>query len=244
MTRSARIARLLPALAASLVAGCGRPEPAPAELPPYGDEARWLPEVEAFEREGREQPFPPGGIVFFGSSSIRLWDSLERDMDPLPVLERGFGGARLADAIHFAGRLVSVHRPELVVVFCGTNDLAGAEPATPAEVRALVRRLVARLREPDPDLRIVYVAITPTLAREEHLAAVREANRLIRRDCEADPRLEFVDPTADLADEHGRPDPSCFREDRLHLNERGYAVWTRHLRPVVERLHAPAADRD
>jgi lysophospholipase L1-like esterase len=66
---------------------------------------------------------------------------------------------------------------------------------------------------------------------------VRAANRLIRADCEADPRLEFVDPSVDLLDADARPDPRWFRADRLHLNEDGYAVWTRHVRPLVLRLY-------
>ena len=201
------------------------------------DPARFLSSIEAFDEADRATPPPADPIVFVGSSSIRLWDSLAEDMAPVPVVNRGFGGSGLFDAIHHAEPLVDVLEPSLVVVFSGTNDIAGAQAKSAAQVHDLFRALVRRLRRDDAELTIVYIAITPTLAREEHIATVREANRLIRGDCAADPRLEFVDPSVDLVDGAGRPDPLWFRADRLHLNARGYAVWTRHLRPLVRRLY-------
>lgn len=206
--------------------------PAPAEAP-----QRWQEEIEQFRRQDRETPFAPGGVVFVGSSSIRFWSTLAADMAPIPVLNRGFGGSKLADAIAFAHELVGVHRPSVVLVFSGTNDIDGDAPRSAAEVCALFLELVARLRAEDRELAIAYVAITPTRARERHVAIVREANRRIRLACAGDPRLEFIDPTPELLDAEGRPDPRFFRADGLHLDEDGYAVWTRCIRPVIERLY-------
>ena len=225
-------------LAIGLALGACRQVRERPAVPAGEDPLRWSADIAAFVDADRAAPFPAGGVVFVGSSSIRLWDTLARDMAPLQVLNRGFGGSRLFDSVYWAGELVDVHAPRAVVVFSGTNDLAGDDAKAPEAVRDLFRALVARLRERDADLAIAYVAITPTLARERHLEAVREANRLIRAECEADTRLEFVDPTPDLMDADGRPDARYFRDDRLHLNAAGYAVWTRHVRPVVERLLA------
>lgn len=207
-------------------------------MPPGEDPLRWEADVAAFVEADRAAPFAAGGVVFVGSSSIRLWETLERDMAPARVLNRGFGGSRLFDALYWSHELVGVHAPRAVVVFSGTNDLAGDDAKSAERVRDLFLELVARLRAEQPRLVLAYIAITPTLARERHAATVREANRLIARACEDDPRLAFVDPTPDLMGADGRPDASFFRDDRLHLNEAGYAVWTRHVRPVVERLLA------
>lgn len=228
-----RRAALLVALA---TCGCLH-SPPPLEIPPHEDPTRWAAAVAEFTEQDRAAPAARGGVVFIGSSSIRLWTSLAADMAPIPVLNRGFGGSKLFDAIYYADQLVSVHEPALVVVFSGTNDLAGEHAKSAEEVRDLFRQLVARLRSADEDLTICYIAITPTLARAEHMGAVREANRLIRIECDADSRLEFVDPSVDLVDANGQPDPRWFREDRLHLDEQGYEVWTRHVRPLVQRLY-------
>lgn len=230
-------------LVAPMFAACESTPPAPPAIPAGEDPHRWDAAMEAFAEADREDPFPRGEVVFVGSSSIRLWKSLARDMAPVPVLNRGFGGSRLFDAIYHAGRLVDVHAPCLVVVFSGTNDLAGVDAKSPDEVLALFRQLVARLRATDNDRPLVYIAMTPTLAREEHIPAVRTANGLIRAECDEDERLTFVDPTPDLMDAEGRPDARWFVDDRLHLNADGYAIWTRHVRPVVERRYALARRR-
>ncbi len=192
-------------------------------------------------RADHHTPFPAGGVVFVGSSSIRMWSTLAEDMAPIRVLNRGFGGSRLFDAVYWSEELVSVREPALVVVFSGTNDLAGDSPKRPERICELFLELVERLRHADGELEIVYIAITPTLARAEHLPAVREANRLIRAACERDPRLEFVDPSPGLVDASGRPDPRFFRDDQLHLNAAGYAVWSAAIRRVVERRRGGAA---
>lgn len=225
---------LLIALLAFCGAACRSALPRP-EIPPGENPLAWSNDLAVFGRADRDAPFAPGGVVFVGSSSIRLWDTLARDMAPSPVLNRGFGGSRLFDSVYWSHELVGIHEPALAVVFSGTNDLAGDNPKTPERLRDLFVELVARLHAEDDDLQIVYIAITPTLAREPHIPAVLATNRLIRAECERDPRLEFVDPSPGLMDSSGRPDPRFFLPDRLHLNELGYSVWTSALRPVVER---------
>ncbi|HEX2901727.1 MAG TPA: hypothetical protein VHS96_18595, partial [Bacteroidia bacterium] len=55
-----------------------------------------------------------GGIVFSGSSSIRKWESLQTDMAPLPVANRGFGGAIIKQVTHYSSRMIVPLSPKLV----------------------------------------------------------------------------------------------------------------------------------
>ena len=50
-------------------------------------------DIEKFIDQDRISPPPKNEFLFIGSSSIRLWDTLEEDMKPLKVINRGFGGA-------------------------------------------------------------------------------------------------------------------------------------------------------
>jgi len=227
----------------ALLASCGSPPPAtsakagPLEslaIPAGENPMRWAEDMERFAAEDASAEHAPGKVVFVGSSSIRLWKTLSRDMDGVAVVQRGFGGSRLFDACYWSERLVSVHDPGLVVVFSGTNDIAGDAPKSGEEVRDLFRLFVERARHGRPELRLIYIAITPTPARARHLGIVRRANELIAADCEADARLAFIDPSGDLTTSSGAPDPRWFLGDGLHLNAEGYAVWTRHIRPLVE----------
>ena len=52
------------------------------------DDRLWaLPEIEAFEKLDKEVDYPDNAILFIGSSSIRLWKTLDIDMSPYPVIK-------------------------------------------------------------------------------------------------------------------------------------------------------------
>ena len=91
--------------------------------------AKWEKEIAAFEASDREQPPKKGGIVFIGSSSIRLWKTLAEDFPRHNVLNRGFGGSEVEDSVHFADRIVIPYAPRMIVLYAGGNDInAGKSP--------------------------------------------------------------------------------------------------------------------
>jgi len=90
--------------------------------------------IRSFEAQDRRQSPPADVIVFTGSSSFTLWSTMEQDLAPLPVLNRGFGGARMPDVLRYAGRIVLPYRPRAAVLFVGTNDIAPPKPATAQQV--------------------------------------------------------------------------------------------------------------
>jgi lysophospholipase L1-like esterase len=206
------------------------------EIPPGEDPMEWREKVEAFEAEALDSPPPAGAALFIGSSSIRRWDTLREDMAPLPVIKRGFGGSRLFDSVYWADRLVLAHDPAVIVMFSGTNDLKGDEPKSPVRVCMLFEQFIARIREGECDAPIVYIAISPSRERIEHFDLVLETNRQIASYCDTDESLYFVDTATALLNDWGQPDMQWFDEDELHLNARGYALWTARIKPLVTRL--------
>src|SRR4051812_33442869 len=79
--------------------------------------AKWEKEIAAFEARDREQPPEKGGIVFGGSSSIRMWKTLAEDFPKHRVLNRGFGGSEIEDSVHFADRIVIPYSPRMIVLY-------------------------------------------------------------------------------------------------------------------------------
>src|SRR5687768_608088 len=65
----------------------------------------WAQEMAAFSAEDQDRPFAEGGILFVGSSSIRLWD-LQRSFPGVAILNRGFGGSHISDSIAHVDRLI------------------------------------------------------------------------------------------------------------------------------------------
>ena len=119
-------------------------------------------------------------ILFTGSSSITLWASLAQDMAPLPVLNRGFGGSRMPDVVHYAERIVRPCHPRAVVLFAGTNDIADPKPATAQQVFEGYLAFVNAIHAILPGTPIYYISITPTPLRWKYWPIVQEANRLIQ----------------------------------------------------------------
>ena len=198
-----------------------------------GDPAFFESEIRAFEAGDREQPPEPGGIVFVGSSSIRFWSSLADDFAPLPVLNRGFGGAHFEHVIHNVGRIVLPYAPRAVVVYAGDNDLAGGTGKDAARVVRDVRAFTSLVHAELPETAIYFLAIKPSRLRWDRWPEMAEANEGIAAFAAGDPRLHYVDVATPLLDDDGTPRSDLFWIDGLHLSAAGYAAWTRVLRPIL-----------
>ncbi len=192
---------------------------------------RWESAIAAFEQQDREQPPQPGGVLFIGSSSIRRWD-LDASFPDLHAVNRGFGGSQVADSVHFADRIVFPHRPRIIVMYAGDNDLAAGK--TPCRVHEDFQAFVAKVRAELPEAKVVFIAIKPSLKRWNLIHRVRAANALVSATCVEDPLLTFVDVDAPMLGADGQPRPELFVSDGLHLSEQGYEIWADLLRPHLQ----------
>ena len=192
-------------------------------------------EIAAFEAADRASPPRPGGVLFVGSSSIRLWPALANDFHGVDVLQRGFGGAELSDVLRYAPRIVLPYRPRLIVLYAGDNDLAAGKSAT--TVFREYQGFVTLVRRALPGTRIAFIAIKPSGSRWAFVNQMREANDLIRRYSATDRRLSFVDVFTPMLGSDGKPREELFVADRLHLSLAGYALWRDILAPIVRHEH-------
>jgi lysophospholipase L1-like esterase len=199
----------------------------------FGDPNAWESSILQFEKEEKNSPSVKNSILFIGSSTFTLWKTLEKDMTPLKVVNRGFGGSRMADMSRYYNRLVLPHNPKAVVLFAGTNDISGKKPATAQEVFQGFLSFIQHVRNTLPKTPIYYVAITPTPSRWKHWDTAREANKQIREYSEENANLHFIDPTAKFLGSDGKPIRTLFRIDKLHPNEKGYRLLTESIKPIL-----------
>ncbi len=194
----------------------------------------WTETISALESKTRGLYGPGQGVVFIGSSSIRRWRSLVDDMAPLPVIQHGFGGAKLNDIVHYCERLVNVYHPRAVVVFAGTNDITPGGSKTPEALLASYQEFVRKVRVDQPALLIFYIGITPSPRRWTVWPTAQSANELIEAWSDADPNLYFIDTSGVLIGIDGEPNTDNYSFDGLHLSSRGYDLWRQIIRRQLE----------
>lgn len=190
-------------------------------LPAFG--GAWDAEIAAFAIADRESRASPGGVLFVGSSSIRLWKTLPVDFPTWEPVNRGFGGAHIADCVENFDVLMASSSPRAVVFYAGSNDLAAGKSAV--QVARDFSAFAARLHADFPETRLVFLSIVTAPARWELRDRISEANALIAKFCAEDSRRAFVDVNSPLLNADRRPREDCFTDDRLHLAANGYAAW-------------------
>lgn len=193
----------------------------------------WQPDIDALVAGDSAQPPPQHGVLFVGSSSIRMWTTLATDFPGVPVINRGFGGSAIADSTFYADRIVIPYHPRVIVMYAGDNDIA--EGDTPRQVLDEFKAFVARVRRGLPDVAIAYISIKPSIARFAMWPQMREANRLVSEWSRTQSRVAFVDAASKMLDADGKPRAALLREDGLHMTQAGYAVWIEALEPVLAR---------
>ncbi|MEO6340206.1 MAG: GDSL-type esterase/lipase family protein [Caulobacteraceae bacterium] len=182
---------------------------------PFADELRRFAELD------RDAPEPTCGIVFVGDSSIRLWTSLKADMAPLPVINRGFGGAEISDVNRNFGRLVSRHLPRAIVFYAGENDLS--DGTSPRTAFARFRRFMALKTRRLGDVPVYFISVNPSPLRFDELPLQSNLNDKVLGLSFKRPDLYFIDVVKPML-EDGQP-KDIYIYDGLHMDEDGYAIW-------------------
>jgi lysophospholipase L1-like esterase len=198
---------------------------------PLHAESKWEKEIVAFEKADAEHAPAKGGIVFVGSSSIRMWKTLADDFPNHRVLNRGFGGSQISDSIELADRLIFPYEPRLIVFYAGGNDINAKKE--PDQVVADFKTFVAKVRAKLPDTEIAYISIAGNPSRWAQVEKVKEVNRRIEEFTKEEKGLKFINVFPHMMGEDGLPKPDIFLADKLHMNAKGYAIWKEVVLPYL-----------
>ena len=197
----------------------------------------WEPEIEKFEQIDAAKFYPDDAVMFAGSSSIRLWSTINKDMLPYNVIQRGYGGAKLSDFAVYAPRILYPHKCSAIVIFVA-NDISGSDnDKSPMEVAGLFRKTLNIIRRKHPDTPVFWISITPTPARWKVWPEIKEANELIRKICRNNrSNTYYIDTEPFFLTKSGLPRNELFQEDRLHLNADGYALWKEIIKNELNKV--------
>lgn len=211
--------------------------PTHAQIPsPYSESrnyGQWEKEVAAYEAADAKSPPPKGGILFIGSSTIRLWKTLAEDYPDSKVINRGFGGTEIVDSTHFADRLIFPHAPKQIFLRAGGNDIHNGR--TPKQVAADFAEFVRVIHGRLPMTEILFISVSPAPSRWGEADKNRELNRRIREMALEMPRVGFVDTFDMVLGPDGLARPDLFVKDRLHFSPEGYKLLREQVRPFLAR---------
>lgn len=203
--------------------------------------ARLAKEIAKFTDDDAKTPPEKGGIVFTGSSSIRLWGDLTKVFPGLPVMNRGFGGSVANDCIVYANEIALRYEPKLLVVYEGGNDINAK--LTPAEAFADETKFIEMVHAKLPTTRVIVCSTKVAPSRVKQIESVKQLNVLFEQWCKEKPWTTFLEATQYLFGSDGQPLEELYRTDRLHLNDAGYAKWKEILDPVLHKVWAEASGK-
>ncbi|UZW54822.1 GDSL-type esterase/lipase family protein [Sphingobium sp. JS3065] len=191
-------------------------------------------EIEAFAKANEAGPAIADATLFLGSSSIRLWD-ISGSFPDIGTVNRGFGGATTPDVLRYYKRLLPKARPRSILVYVGENDLAAG--AAPGEVANNVLTLLKQLRADYPKAHIAYLSLKPSPIRWTLWPKMAAVNMTVAARSRVT-RFDYLDVGRVLLAADGLPDASLFRPDGLHMNPRGYTLWTRLVDAYLDKAAA------
>jgi lysophospholipase L1-like esterase len=175
------------------------------------------------EKEALNLKYKPG-MVFYGSSTITMWEALCEDFRKYEPVNLGFGGSTLEACVYYFNRVMKPYDPQYIVVYAGENDLG--DGTQPKEVLGFFEQLCELIAEKFSSATVFYISLKPSPARWNINRQIKETNELIKQSIKTNhPQMQFINMYKHMLNEKGKPDAELYVEDGLHLSSKGYEVW-------------------
>ena len=141
-------------------------------------------------------------------------------------------------ADHFIDNLAIAFKPRAVILYEGSNDInAGSKPE---DVLASFKKLQRKLHAALPETRLYVLGLVPSPGKRfEKIDDLRKTNELLRKECETQAWMKFIDTTTPLIGSDGQPKAELFIPGNIHMLPSGYAVWKSVIAPVVVTAEKP-----
>ena len=187
-------------------------------------------EVQTIKKYDQQFGFPPRPILFVGSSSIRMWNSLQVSFGEYNVLNRGIGGAVFGDVTNYLEDIVFPYNPRQIVIYA-ENDLPD-ESASAQIILERFKTLYNGIRAKMPDVPIAYISMKPSPSRDKFRQKAIDSNKLIKDFLANEKNTAYIDIFTPMM-KNGNSRPELFVQDMLHMNADGYAIWENAVRPYL-----------
>lgn len=172
-------------------------------------------------------------VLFLGSSSINLWKDIYTDMAPMKIIRRSYGGATIRDMIYNYNTIARGYNPRKIAIYV-ENDLGfSKESMTAGDTYDMFRLFIQMVQRDYPGVPLYIISLKPSFNKQDQLPDQLVVNKLLREFADRTPAVGYIDITKDMYYADGKLREDIFVEDRLHMNRKGYDIWTAIIKPIL-----------
>jgi len=197
------------------------------------DPLRFKDEINTYIESDKSNPPPEDCYLFIGSSSMRMWKSLQEDFPRYPVINRGFGGSHFSDAIYYFNDLILAYNPKKIIIYEGDNDIASSK--SPKKIMKGLKTLLGLIRDNLDHPDIAIISAKPSPRRWNLKDKYENLNAKFENLASKSQDLTYIDVYTYMLNDKGQPEPELFLEDSLHMTGKGYMIWEKQIRPFIEK---------
>ena len=172
-------------------------------------------------------------LIFYGSSTIRLWKNIESDFSNFNSINLGFGGALVKDLTKNFENLFKSLNPKYLITYLGGNDLTLGYSAKKISLKIV--DFFEKVNTKFPDTLIINLSIKPSFERIKDTEKIEEINRLIKAESKLNNKLIQLDFYHELM-RGNKINSDFYLQDGLHLNNKGYQILIKKLKELIKNL--------
>jgi len=177
--------------------------------------------------ERRDRKIKSFDNLVVGSSSARMWTTIEKDFAPIEVHSRGAGGANISDLVTYKKRMIYKYKPKYLYLYIGENDLAWVE--SPAKVYADLVALIKDINKNLPNTKVHCLSIKASPSRNQYLEKIKKYNHLMS----GSELCQYIDTYSAMFDASGKLRSDIWKSDKLHMNQKGYQIWAKEIKAYL-----------
>ena len=201
----------------------------PEEEPPV----MWANEIKRLRRRVEKLKNQEDLYVFYGSSSVRLWVHMQEDLAPMHTLNLGFGGSTYAWCLHYFEEIFQDVNPSKLILYAGENDIT--QGRTPLEVLADFKELTKAVKAKYPKVPLAVISLKPSVERAHLIPQFMELNELLSEYVITGLDAQFINVFSQMISLDDKPNPELYMSDGLHLNKKGYAIWSEVIKQALQK---------
>lgn len=175
-------------------------------------------------------------VVLAGSSALDRWGAAASALPQYEIVNTAVGGSTALEWRRLYKTLVLPYKPGAVVFLVGNNDIGKYGKITGKEAARRVTNLLKEVRNAlGGDVPVFYCSMLISWNRKAVWKEEKLCNRFVRKFCEGEQNIYYIDLASKFLDSEGKPIKKLFAGDLLHPGRAGYALFKKYIGRALDR---------